>query len=299
MPWLERPTSRARSCAIAPSGSDTAPARARSPPRPRPPPARGGAKPAQRAAHRRRAPERQHDQQAALDRQGRERDPALAVAKVGAAIDLGLGEVGLLGDRGGIDDPPARAHQPNRPLGHDHGRDRHCADPHRRAAPRERPVRGECVAATHLYDSRLSARRRDRRHPRQPPGTRGGPAGDRQGRRGGDLVPWRRGRLRSRAGPLRGDRQGALRHLPGRKPRPGRARRPRRLGILSAAAAAVTWTQENWQPPTSEFLKRLQPAGEREDVGLFHASPRDPVWEYVLSIEQATDCMRLQDQRVR
>jgi diadenosine tetraphosphatase ApaH/serine/threonine PP2A family protein phosphatase len=66
----------------------------------------------------------------------------------------------------------------------------------------------------------------------------------------------------------------------------------------SAAAAAVTWTQENWDQPTGEFLKALKPAGEREGVGLFHASPRDPVWEYVLSIEQATDCLQLQDQRV-
>ena len=66
----------------------------------------------------------------------------------------------------------------------------------------------------------------------------------------------------------------------------------------SAAAAAVSWTQDNWQQPTSEFLKTLKPAGERDGVGLYHASPRDPVWEYVLSIEQATDCLALQDQRV-
>jgi diadenosine tetraphosphatase ApaH/serine/threonine PP2A family protein phosphatase len=66
----------------------------------------------------------------------------------------------------------------------------------------------------------------------------------------------------------------------------------------SAAAAAVAWTQDNWQQPAEEFLKGLKPAGEREGVGLFHASPRDPVWEYVLSIEQATDCLRVQDQRV-
>ena len=33
-------------------------------------------------------------------------------------------------------------------------------------------------------------------------------------------------------------------------------------------------------------------------MGLFHASPRDPVWEYVLSIEQATDCLAVQPQRL-
>ena len=49
---------------------------------------------------------------------------------------------------------------------------------------------------------------------------------------------------------------------------------------------------------TIDFLRELKPAGERAELGLFHASPRDPVWEYVLSIEQATDCLRLQPQRV-
>jgi diadenosine tetraphosphatase ApaH/serine/threonine PP2A family protein phosphatase len=71
------------------------------------------------------------------------------------------------------------------------------------------------------------------------------------------------------------------------------------VSAFSAAAAdAVTWTQENAEQPTLDFLRDLQPAGEREDVGLFHASPRDPVWEYVLSIEQATDCLEIQTQRV-
>jgi diadenosine tetraphosphatase ApaH/serine/threonine PP2A family protein phosphatase len=66
----------------------------------------------------------------------------------------------------------------------------------------------------------------------------------------------------------------------------------------AAAAAAVIWTREQAQESTIEFLRTLQPAGERADVALFHASPRDPVWEYVLSIEQATDCLELQPRRV-
>jgi diadenosine tetraphosphatase ApaH/serine/threonine PP2A family protein phosphatase len=66
----------------------------------------------------------------------------------------------------------------------------------------------------------------------------------------------------------------------------------------SAAAEAVTWTQEHSQESTFEFLRELEPAGERAEVALFHASPRDPIWEYVLSIEQATDCLELQPQRV-
>ncbi len=65
-----------------------------------------------------------------------------------------------------------------------------------------------------------------------------------------------------------------------------------------AAAEAVTWTQENCKPSTLDFLRDLSPAGERAEVALFHASPRDPVWEYVLSIEQASDCLKIQPRRV-
>jgi predicted phosphodiesterase len=66
----------------------------------------------------------------------------------------------------------------------------------------------------------------------------------------------------------------------------------------TAAAAAVTWTREGVDDRTISFLRDLEPAGERAEVGLFHASPRDPVWEYVLSIEQAEQCIELQPQRV-
>jgi diadenosine tetraphosphatase ApaH/serine/threonine PP2A family protein phosphatase len=54
-----------------------------------------------------------------------------------------------------------------------------------------------------------------------------------------------------------------------------------------AAAVAVEWTRDNVAESTLEFLRDLEPQGEREGVGLFHASPRDPIWEYVLSGEQA------------
>ena len=55
-----------------------------------------------------------------------------------------------------------------------------------------------------------------------------------------------------------------------------------------AAAVAVEWTRENVRESTLEFLRGLEPEGERGGLGLFHASPRDPVWEYVLSGEQAS-----------
>ena len=66
----------------------------------------------------------------------------------------------------------------------------------------------------------------------------------------------------------------------------------------SAAATAVSWTQETASKETMDFLGALEPQAEREGIGLFHASPRDPVWEYVLSTDQAEDCMDIQSQRV-
>jgi diadenosine tetraphosphatase ApaH/serine/threonine PP2A family protein phosphatase len=64
------------------------------------------------------------------------------------------------------------------------------------------------------------------------------------------------------------------------------------------AAEAVEWTRANIADRTLEFLRDLEPAGARDGIGLFHASPRDPVWEYVLSIEQADDCMDVQPERI-
>src|SRR4051794_27073145 len=58
-----------------------------------------------------------------------------------------------------------------------------------------------------------------------------------------------------------------------------------------AAAAAVSWTRDEAKPETLEFLRGLEPADESRDVALYHASPRDPVWEYVLWPDQAAECM--------
>jgi diadenosine tetraphosphatase ApaH/serine/threonine PP2A family protein phosphatase len=65
-----------------------------------------------------------------------------------------------------------------------------------------------------------------------------------------------------------------------------------------AAAAAVEWTREAIGDEEVEFLAGLSPDGLRAGTGLFHASPRDPVWEYVLSIDQAGACLELQPERV-
>ena len=65
-----------------------------------------------------------------------------------------------------------------------------------------------------------------------------------------------------------------------------------------AAAAAVEWTQECSSPETLDFLRELEPADTTHEVALYHASPRDPVWEYVLWPEQAAECMAEQAARV-
>lgn len=65
-----------------------------------------------------------------------------------------------------------------------------------------------------------------------------------------------------------------------------------------AASAAVKWTREHAKPETIEYLATLSPSDTSREVALYHASPRDPVWEYVLWPDQAADCLAVQDRRV-
>jgi diadenosine tetraphosphatase ApaH/serine/threonine PP2A family protein phosphatase len=62
----------------------------------------------------------------------------------------------------------------------------------------------------------------------------------------------------------------------------------------ASAAAAVEWTRANSEEETIEFLRKLRPEVTDREVGLYHASPRDPVWEYVLALDQALECMETQ-----
>ncbi len=61
------------------------------------------------------------------------------------------------------------------------------------------------------------------------------------------------------------------------------------------AALAARWTQEVLGEEELGFLRGLSPQGRAGDVGLFHASPRDPVWEYVLSALLADLCLDATD----
>jgi predicted phosphodiesterase len=66
----------------------------------------------------------------------------------------------------------------------------------------------------------------------------------------------------------------------------------------TGAALAARWTQETITAANLEFLSALRPCGEEAAIGLYHASPRDPVWEYVLSALLAELCFDVQRQRV-
>jgi predicted phosphodiesterase len=71
------------------------------------------------------------------------------------------------------------------------------------------------------------------------------------------------------------------------------------LGEFSTGASvAAQWTREVMAPENMEFLRGLRPQAQEGAVGLYHASPRDPVWEYVLSALLAELCMDAQDQRI-
>jgi predicted phosphodiesterase len=68
--------------------------------------------------------------------------------------------------------------------------------------------------------------------------------------------------------------------------------------FTTGASAAARWTMKVINPQTRSFLAPLQPVDRNHEVGLYHASPRDPVWEYVLSVDQARECLDAQPERV-
>jgi diadenosine tetraphosphatase ApaH/serine/threonine PP2A family protein phosphatase len=64
------------------------------------------------------------------------------------------------------------------------------------------------------------------------------------------------------------------------------------------AATAVEWTRGVATEQTLDYLRGLSPQGSRAGFGLFHASPRDPIWEYVLSLDQAEAGLDAMEERV-
>jgi predicted phosphodiesterase len=71
------------------------------------------------------------------------------------------------------------------------------------------------------------------------------------------------------------------------------------LGEFSRGASlAAQWTREVIAPENLAFLKGLSPQAQEGSVGLYHASPRDPIWEYVLSALLAEMCLDEQRHRI-
>jgi diadenosine tetraphosphatase ApaH/serine/threonine PP2A family protein phosphatase len=53
------------------------------------------------------------------------------------------------------------------------------------------------------------------------------------------------------------------------------------------ARLANAWTQSELTPAVREYLSELPPQMEKDDFYLAHASPREPVWEYILDASLA------------
>ena len=53
------------------------------------------------------------------------------------------------------------------------------------------------------------------------------------------------------------------------------------------AAQAALWTRSVLDDEARSYLAGLEPSGTAEGIELYHGSPRDPVWEYVLSADVA------------
>jgi diadenosine tetraphosphatase ApaH/serine/threonine PP2A family protein phosphatase len=59
------------------------------------------------------------------------------------------------------------------------------------------------------------------------------------------------------------------------------------LEFSGDAGDAARWTREVLSSGARAYLDGLEPSGSREGVALYHASARDPIWEYVLSDDTA------------
>lgn len=65
------------------------------------------------------------------------------------------------------------------------------------------------------------------------------------------------------------------------------------------AAQAALWTREKLGQPELERLRTLDgSSATRGEIGLYHASPRDPVWEYVIDTDQAEENLNAQTERI-
>ena len=61
--------------------------------------------------------------------------------------------------------------------------------------------------------------------------------------------------------------------------------------FTSDAGRAIRWTREVLSADAEAWLRELPSAVDRGPVGLYHGSPRDPIWEYVADAAAALDAL--------
>jgi predicted phosphodiesterase len=64
------------------------------------------------------------------------------------------------------------------------------------------------------------------------------------------------------------------------------------------AAAAARWTQGILTERARAYLEPLEPSESRDGVDLYHGSPRDPIWEYVLTVEAARAALEVSSEKL-
>jgi predicted phosphodiesterase len=67
------------------------------------------------------------------------------------------------------------------------------------------------------------------------------------------------------------------------------------LDFSGEAGVAARWTRDVLAESARTYLEPLVPVGSADGVSLFHASARDPVWEYILSEDAAVATIELTD----
>ena len=227
-----------------------------------------------------------------LDQQRAGVERQLRAAVVARAIDLRRREVlSRRVDRGRVEHPAARPQQQ---------RPRH---------PRRRRRRGPRTAPSAIRRARASRyRRADVRTPcRSPSSPTSTPTGtpsrpcsptSTPHRRARALVPGRPRRLRRRPQRLRRARARALRRLHRRQPRPRGHGRTAARRLLARRGARRRLDAGGDRARAPGVPARAAARAVERAAGLYHGSPRDPVWEYVVGALLAELCLDRLEQRV-
>ena len=286
--WVERPTSTERWWLMAPTGSWTA---ARAHRERRAGPRRHEHRPAEGPAQARRRAAHEPHEQRRLDRRARGEQHELAVTVVACALQLGGREVRSRVDRHGRDDAVTWPQQQDRGLrdneGSNHGHGNPAGAFHVRkecptAKPAARFMQVAIVSDIHGNRHAFEAVLADvRNSPAQEIWCLGDVVGY-----GADPNDCCRLARKHADVCLAGNHDLAVTG-------------DLDLGEFSTGAAlAARWTQEVIDAGHRDWLTSLKPAGSVRGVGLYHASPRDPVWEYVLSALLAELCLDAQPERL-